>query len=75
MPEVFLMGMVRRILGYATIGAAKETARRAWKSESLVDSAVFAAQTGMLAEAAKNLLGPEAEKLLPERPVKEKTEG
>jgi hypothetical protein len=68
MLEVFIMGMVRRILGYATIGVAKETARRAWKSESLVDSAVFAAQTGMLAEAANNLLGPEIGEVLPKVP-------
>jgi hypothetical protein len=47
---------------------AKETARRAWKSESLVDSAVFAAQTGMLAEAASNLLGPEIGEVLPKVP-------
>ena len=64
----FAMGMIRRMLGYATVGAAKETAKRAWKSESLVDSAVFAAQTGMLAEAAKNLLGPEVGQVLPEVP-------
>jgi len=68
------MGMVRRILGYATIGVAKESARRALESKSYIESGVFAAQTGVLAEAAKNLLGPEAEKLLPERPEKERSE-
>jgi hypothetical protein len=66
----FAMGMIRRMLGYATVGATKETAKRAWKSESLVDSAVFAAQTGMLAEAAKNLLGPEIGDVMPEVPEK-----
>ena len=60
-----MMDIIRRALAYGSIGMAKETARRAWKSESLIDSAIFAAQTGMLSEAAKNLLGPEIDKLLP----------
>ena len=54
--EVFIMDMLRRALGYASIGAAKVAAKRAWESESYLESAISAAEAGMWAESAKNLL-------------------
>jgi hypothetical protein len=48
--------MIKRMLGYASLGAAKVAAKRAWKSESYVESTISAAEAGMWAESAKNLL-------------------
>lgn len=50
------MGVIRRMLGYATLGVASVSARRAWESENYLESALSAAETGMWAEAARNLL-------------------
>jgi hypothetical protein len=50
------MGLIHRILGYATIGVAKESAKRAWESDDSIESGILAAQTGVLAEAAQILL-------------------
>ncbi len=50
------MGVLARILGYGTLGAAKVSARRAWESDDYVESALTAAQAGVLAEAARELL-------------------
>ena len=55
------MDMLKRALGYASIGAAKVAAKRAWESESYVESAISAAEAGMWAESAKNLLEREQE--------------
>ena len=49
------MGMIKRMLGYATLGAAKESARRTWESRDYIESGITAAQTGVLMEAARNL--------------------
>ena len=50
------MGLIRRIFGYATLGVAKESARRSWESRDSIDSAFAAAEAGLLLEAARNLL-------------------
>jgi hypothetical protein len=57
------MGMIRRMLGYATIGVATVSARRAWESEDYLESALSAAETGLWAEAAGNLLEHEWDEL------------
>ncbi|MEW6664145.1 MAG: hypothetical protein AB1512_02845 [Thermodesulfobacteriota bacterium] len=56
-----MMGVIRRMLGYATIGAATVSARRAWESDGYLESAISAAETGLWAEAARNLLGADSE--------------
>ncbi len=48
--------MIKRALAFASIGAAKVAARRAWESESYTESAISAAEAGLWAESAKNLL-------------------
>ena len=58
----FEMGIIRRMLGYATLGVATVSARRAWESEDYLESALSAAETGMWAEAARNLLEGEFER-------------
>ena len=50
------------------MGAAKVAAKRAWESDSYVTSTLSAAEAGMWAEAAKNLLGPEIGEVLPKVP-------
>ena len=50
------MDTLKRVLGYASLGAAKVAAKRAWESDSYVESAISAAEAGMWAESAKNLL-------------------
>ena len=59
--------VLRRALGYASIGASKVAAKRAWKSENYVTSTLSAAEAGMWAESAKNLLGPEIGEMLPDK--------
>jgi hypothetical protein len=59
------MGIMKRALGYASIGAAKVAAKRAWHSEDYLESSISAAEAGMWAEGAKNLLGDEIEKVIP----------
>lgn len=56
------MDIPKRALGYACIGAAKVAAKRAWESDSYVESAISAAEAGMWAESAKNLLVREFER-------------
>jgi hypothetical protein len=58
------MGIMRRMLGYATIGAATVSARRALESDDYLESALSAVETGLWAETARNLLGPEWDELL-----------
>jgi hypothetical protein len=53
------MGILRRVLGYATLGAASVSARRALESDEYLESALSAAETGLWAEAAANLLETE----------------
>ena len=53
------MGILSRILGYGTLGAAKVSARRAWESDDYIESAITAAQAGVLLEAARDLLEEE----------------
>jgi hypothetical protein len=53
------MGIMRRMLGYATIGAATVSARRALESDDYLESALSAVETGLWAETARNLLEPE----------------
>ena len=60
------MDLLRRALGYASIGAAKVAAKRAWESESYVESAISAAEAGMWAESANNLLQGEFNKEIKE---------
>ena len=55
------METIKRILGYASIGAAKVAAKRAWESEEYIESSISAAEAGMWAETAKNLLVSEAD--------------
>jgi hypothetical protein len=62
------MGIIKRALGYASIGAAKVATKRAWESESYVESALSAAEAGMWAESAKNLLSSEIKKFIPQTP-------
>ena len=50
------MDIFKRALGYASLGAAKVAAKRAWESDSYVESSISAAEAGMWAESAKNLL-------------------
>ena len=50
------MDTLKRALGYASLGAAKVAAKRVWESDSYVESAISAAEAGMWAESAKNLL-------------------
>jgi hypothetical protein len=50
------MDILKRILGYASIGAGKVAARRAWKSDGYIDSAMSSAEAGLWFEAATNLL-------------------
>lgn len=64
------MGMIKRVLGYASLGVAKESARRSWESRDYVDSAFSAAEAGLMIEAAKNLLGPEFKESLLDKPQK-----
>jgi hypothetical protein len=54
--EVLKMGIMKRIFGYSSIGAAKVAAKRAWESEDYLESALSAAEAGMWGEAARNLL-------------------
>lgn len=42
------MGVVKRILGYGSLGVAKESARRSWESRDYVDSAFSAAEAGLM---------------------------
>ena len=62
------MGIIKRMLGYGSIGAAKVATKRAWESKSYIESSLSAAEAGMWAEAAKNLLGPEIGEVLPKFP-------
>ena len=55
------MGILRRMFGYATIGAAKVAGKRAWESEEYIESAMHAAEAGLWVEAARILLEREAE--------------
>ena len=59
--------IIRRALAYGSIGAGKVAARRAWESKDYAESILSSAEAGMWFESAKNLLGPEIEKLLPEK--------
>ena len=61
------MDMLKRALGYASIGAAKVAAKRAWESESYLESAISAAEAGMWAESAKNLLEGELMEAIEEK--------
>ena len=53
------MGTFTRILGYASIGAGKVAAKRAWESEDYLESAISAAEAGMWIEAGTDLLAEE----------------
>jgi len=64
------MGIIKRSLAYASIGAAKVAAKRAWNSEDYVESSISAAEAGMWAESAKNLLRGEFEDGESETPAK-----
>ena len=66
--EIMVKDTLRRSLAYASLGAAKVAAKRAWESDSYVTSTLSAAEAGMWAEAAKNLLGLEIEEVLHEVP-------
>ncbi len=50
------MELIERLLGYASAGAGKVAARRAWESEGYIESALSAAEAGMWMEAAADLL-------------------
>ena len=56
------MSMFKRMLGYASLGAAKVAAKRALESDSYVESSLSAAEAGMWAESAKNILSSEFSK-------------
>ena len=60
-----MMDIIRRALAYGSIGAGKVAARRAWESKDYTTSILSSAEAGMWFESAKNLLGPEIDKLLP----------
>jgi hypothetical protein len=49
------------MLGYASLGAAKVAAKRAWESEDYVESALSASEAGIWAESAQILLAEEFE--------------
>lgn len=53
------MAFLSRIVGYASLGAGKVAAKRAWESEEYVESALSAAEAGMWLEAARDLLESE----------------
>jgi hypothetical protein len=65
---IMVKDALRRSLAYASLGAAKVAAKRAWESDSYVTSTLSAAEAGMWTEAAKNLLGPEIGEVLPKVP-------
>ena len=54
--EGFDMGLLRKGLGFATLGAAKVAAKRAWESEDYIESALSAAEAGFWADASMNWL-------------------
>ena len=53
------MGDLKKILGYASLGAAKVAAKRAWESEDYLESMISSVETGFWAEAGKNFLSGE----------------
>ncbi|MBI4775980.1 MAG: hypothetical protein HY788_17705 [Deltaproteobacteria bacterium] len=53
------MGLIRRILGYGTLGAAKVAAERALRSDEYIESSLSAAEAGLLLEAAAEFLSDE----------------
>ena len=50
------MSVLKRVLAYASLGAAKVAGEQALRSDEYIDSALSAAEAGLWVEAARNLL-------------------